>query len=105
MRQETKNLLTVFENKLISMWQLDGQLSECEDDNRYFYLESRQRILEKEVDDARGKLYAHIIQLEQENSKLRERSIEDSWSKYPDRSGGQFTQDEIEESKRGGHGW
>ncbi len=28
-----------------------------------------------------------------------------SWTRNPDRSGGQFTQQEIDEANRGGHGW
>ena len=104
MNQESKNLLALFENKLSSFWQLDGEMQWCEDD-RIYKMETRQRILEKEVDDVRGKLYAHIMKLEQENSKLREKSVEDSWERNPDRSGGQFTQEEIDESSRGGHGW
>jgi hypothetical protein len=96
MNQESKNLLTVFENKLASLWQLDGQIHECVDDNRAYKLETRQRALEKEVDDARDKLYAYITQLEQELTSLREKAIEDSWIRNPDRMGGQFTQDEID---------
>jgi hypothetical protein len=76
----------------------------CEDD-RIYKMETRQRALEKEVDDARGKLYAYVMQLEQEVSKLRDKSVEDSWKLNPDRMGGQFTQEEIDESSRDGHGW
>lgn len=36
---------------------------------------------------------------------MSKHKIELSWYKNPDRSGGQFTYEEIEESKRGGHGW
>lgn len=101
MNQESKNLLTLFENKLASMWQLDGEMQWCEDD-RIYKMETRQRVLEKEVDDARGKLYAYIMKLEQEVSKLRDKSVEDSWKLNPDRMGGQFTQEEIDRSRNGG---
>lgn len=32
-------------------------------------------------------------------------SVASSWDTSPDRSGGQFTDEEIRESERGGHGW
>lgn len=104
MNNEIRALLQLFENKLASLWQLDGEMQWCEDD-RIYKMETRQRTLEKEVDDARGKLYAHIMKLEQENSSLREKAVEDSWTRNPDRMGGQFTQEEIDRASRGGEGW
>lgn len=98
MNQEIKNLLTVYENKMASMWQLDGQLNECQDDNRYFYLESRQRVLDQEVNIARAALVAAIERLEKQASDA-------SWDRNPDRMGGQFTQEEIDRASRGGEGW
>ena len=98
MNQEIKNLLTVYENKMASMWQLDGQLSECEDDDRYFKLETRQRVLEQEVNIARAALVAAIERLERQASDV-------SWERNPDRMGGQFTQEEIDRASRGGEGW
>lgn len=59
-----KNLLAKFENKMVSMWQLDGQLMECNDDNRAWSMEKRQRIIQKEVDEARVELVAAIEALE-----------------------------------------
>lgn len=35
----------------------------------------------------------------------RKRAIDDGWATNPDRMGGQFTQDEIDRSLRGGDGW
>lgn len=93
-----KNMLVRFENKLSNLWQLDGQLHECEDENRAYRLELRQRQVQKEVDQARTELVAAIEALEA-------RAVEDSWAANPDRMGGQFTQDEIQEAQRGGHGW
>lgn len=61
--------------------------------------------------DIHGDIYGHeywaeeIFRLRAELRRLREKAIEDSWTRNPDRSGGQFTQDEIDESRRGGHGW
>lgn len=64
MTQEMKNLLAKFENKMVSMWQLDGQLMECNDDDRAWKMEKRQRIIQKEVDEARVELVAAIEALE-----------------------------------------
>jgi hypothetical protein len=64
MTQEMKNLLAKFENKMVSMWQLDGQLMECNDDDRAWKMENRQRIIQKEVDEARVELVAAIEALE-----------------------------------------
>jgi hypothetical protein len=56
--------------------------------------------------DIYGDIYGHerwaeeIFRLRAELRRLREKAIEDSWSNNPDRSGGQFTQDEIN-----GYGW
>lgn len=98
MNQEIKNLLTVYENKMSSFWQLDGQLSECEDDNRYLKLETRQRVLDQEVNIARAALVAAIERLEKQVSDY-------SWDRNPDRMGGQFTQEEIDRASRGGESW
>lgn len=95
MNNEIRAAMQLFENKLASYWQLDGQLHECEDDNRAYKLELRQRVLEKEVDQARKTLSAAIERLERESS-------DDSWE---DRMGGQFTQEEIDRASRGGEGW
>ena len=64
MTQEMKNLLAKFENKMVSMWQLDGQLMECNDDDLAWKMEKRQRIIQKEVDEARVELVAAIEALE-----------------------------------------
>lgn len=64
MTQEMKNLLAKFENKMVSMWQLDGQLMECNDDDRAWKMEKRQRIIQKEVDEARVELVAAIEAIE-----------------------------------------
>jgi predicted nuclease with TOPRIM domain len=97
MNQEPKNLLNKFENKVAAMWQLDGQLMKC-DDERSYLLENCQKRFKVEVDEARAELIAAI-------ERLEHTSVADSWARNPDRSGGQFTQHEIDESKRGGHGW
>ena len=40
-----------------------------------------------------------------ELKQLQESTADLSWERNPDRMGGQFTQQEIDESRRGGHGW
>jgi len=61
--------------------------------------------------DIHGDIYGHeryaeeIFRLRAELRRIREKAIEDSWARNPDRSGGQFTQQEIDEAIRGGHGW
>ena len=47
-------------------------------------------------------LIAEVERAHAEIKQLREKSIEYSWYRYPDKSGGQFTQDEIERSRNGG---
>lgn len=64
MTQEMKNLLAKFENKMISLWQLDGQLMECDNDDRAWRMEKRQRIVQNEVDETRAELVAAIEALE-----------------------------------------
>lgn len=61
--------------------------------------------------DIHGDIYGHerwaeeIFRLRNELRRMKEQANEDSWSRNPDRMGGQFTQQEIDEATRGGHGW
>jgi len=64
MSPEIKNLLTIYENKMASMWQLDGEMQWCEDD-RIYKMEKRARILDGEVREARENLVVAIERLEQ----------------------------------------
>ena len=58
--------------------------------------------------DIHGDIYGHerwaeeIFRLRAELRRSREKSIEDSWARNPDRGGGQFSQDEIDRSRNGG---
>lgn len=63
MNDELKFLLVKFENKMASLWQLDGQLNECEDEDRAWRYEKRQRIVQAECDAARAELVAKIEEL------------------------------------------
>ena len=95
MNNEIRAAMQLFENKLASLWQIDGQLMECDDDDRAYRMETRQRTLEKEVDQARASLIAAIDRIEQRASN----------AEWEDRMGGQFTQEEIDRASRGGEGW
>lgn len=98
MNNEIRAAMQLFENKLASLWQIDGQLMECDDDDRAYRMETRHRTLEQEVNIARDALVAAIERLEKTASDA-------SWDRNPDRMGGQFTQEEIDRAMRGGEGW
>lgn len=57
--------------------------------------------------DIHGDIYGHeywaeeIFRLRAELRRMKEKAIEDSWARNPDRSGGQFTQEEINHSRDG----
>ena len=91
MNNEIRYAMQLFENKLASLWQLDGEMQWCEDD-RIYKMESRQRTLQAEVDRARDNLVALI-------EKLEQKSVDNNWE---DRMGGQFTQEEINRARNGG---
>lgn len=63
MNEEVRALLQLFENKVASLWQLDGQLMECPDDDRVYTLEARQRRVQAEVDTLRTQLVNKIIEV------------------------------------------
>lgn len=63
MNEEVRALLQLFENKVASLWQLDGQIMECVDDDRAYTLEIRQRRVQSEVDDLRAQLVNKIVEV------------------------------------------
>lgn len=63
MNEEVRALLQLFENKVASLWQLDGQIMECVDDERAYSLETRQRRVQAEVDTLRTQLVNKIIEV------------------------------------------
>lgn len=63
MNEEVRALLQLFENKVASLWQLDGQIMECVDDDRAYTLETRQRRVQSEVDDLRAQLVNKIVEV------------------------------------------
>lgn len=97
MNQEIKNLLTVYENKLIAVSTLEGELGYCSD-NEYYRKETKQAKFQIESDLARAALVAAI-------ERLEKRASDASWEHNPDRMGGMFTQEEIDRASRGGEGW
>lgn len=54
--------------------------------------------------DIHGDIYGHeywaeeIFRLRAELRRMKEKAIEDSWARNPDRSGGQFSDEEINRS-------
>lgn len=50
-------------------------------------------------------LYILLSRAVGEIDSLRRKNIELGWKINPDRSGGQFTEDEISRAERGGDGW
>jgi hypothetical protein len=60
--------------------------------------------------DIHGDIWGHdrwaeeIVRLRAEIRSMKEKAIEDSWVRNPDRSGGQFTDEEINRSREGGAG-
>ena len=65
MNDKLKYALVRFENKLASLWQLDGQMLECEDDNRAYGYEKRWKRVQAEADEARAELIAKIEELQE----------------------------------------
>lgn len=63
MNEEVRALLQLFENKVASLWQLDGQIMECVDDERAYSLETRQRRVQAEVDTLRTQLVNKITEV------------------------------------------
>ncbi len=63
MNEELRALLQLFENKVASLWQLDGQIMECVDDDRAYTLETRQRRVQSEVDTLRTQLVEKIVEV------------------------------------------
>lgn len=63
MNEEIRALLQLFENKVASLWQLDGQIMECVDDDRAYTLETRQRRVQTEVDTLRSQLVEKIVEV------------------------------------------
>ena len=58
--------------------------------------------------DIHGDIYGHerwaeeIFRLRAELRRMKEKAVEDSWTRNPDRMGGQFTDEEIYRSQNGG---
>ena len=61
------------------------------------------------LDDADGMFVQRMInkieELQRKIERQDKRRSDYGWESNPDRMGGQFTQDEIDEASRGGHGW
>lgn len=63
MNSDLRALLQLFENKVATLWQIDGQIMETLDDEKAYRLENRQRTVQREVDDLRDKLMSMLSSL------------------------------------------
>jgi hypothetical protein len=57
------------------------------------------------IDGLTGRAAMEIYRLRQQVKKLTAAIDDPSWRTWEDRMGGQYTQEEIERSRRGGEGW
>jgi hypothetical protein len=94
--EEINILINKFENAVQNAWIYDTKL---EFDESYSPAKLNKADLLYEEAKAAKKALVDAV------GRICKKSIEDSWIRNPDRMGGQFTQDEIDESSRGGHGW
>ena len=67
--------------------------------------ELNQTFEDPAVDGLTGRAALEIYRLRQQVRKLTAALDDYSWRVNPDRMGGQFTQEEIDRSARGGEGW
>lgn len=67
--------------------------------------ELNQTFEDPAVDGLTGRAAMEIYRLRQQVKKLTAALDDYSWRVNPDRMGGQFTQEEIDRSARGGEGW
>ncbi len=67
--------------------------------------ELNQTFEDPAVDGLTGRAALEIYRLRQQVKKLTAALDDYSWRVNPDRMGGQFTQEEIDRSARGGEGW
>lgn len=103
MAEDITVLINKFETAVQNAWIYDTKLGYDE-----FYNPSKLNksdLLFEECAMLKQQLLMAVKQLSKEQDQLREREIAASWERNPDRMGGQFTQQEIDESHRGGHGW
>jgi hypothetical protein len=67
--------------------------------------ELNQTFEDPAVDGLTARAAMEIYRLRQQVKKLTAAIDDYSWRVNPDRMGGQFTQEEIDRSARGGEGW
>ncbi len=67
--------------------------------------ELNQTFEDPAVDGLTARAAMEIYRLRQQVKKLTAALDDYSWRVNPDRMGGQFTQEEIDRSARGGEGW
>jgi hypothetical protein len=67
--------------------------------------ELNQSFEDPAIDGLTGRAAMEIYRLRQQVKKLTAAIDNPGWRTYEDRMGGQFTQEEIDRSARGGEGW
>ena len=67
--------------------------------------ELNQSFEDPAIDGLTGRAALEIYRLRQQVKKLTAAIDNPSWRNWSDRMGGQFTQEEIDRSARGGEGW
>jgi hypothetical protein len=67
--------------------------------------ELNQTFEDPAIDGLTGRAALEIYRLRQQVKKLTMAIDNPSWRNWSDRMGGQFTQEEIDRSARGGEGW
>ena len=103
MTEDITTLINKFETAVQAAWIYDTKLGYDE-----FYNPSKLNkadLLFQECSMVKVQLLMAVKALTKENDQFRNREIAASWESNPDRMGGQFTQQEIDEAHRGGHGW
>jgi len=96
-------LIVKFENAVQNAWIYDTKL-EFDESYSPDKLNKADKLFE-EYKFLREQLLVAVEQQNKELQHFRQQVSDASWIRNPDRMGGQFTQDEIDESSRGGHGW
>lgn len=96
-------LINKFENAVQRAWIYDTRIGYDE-----YYDPSKLNKSDQLFEECaflKEQLIFAVTQQDKEQQRLQKQVSDASWERNPDRMGGQFTQEEIDESRRGGHGW
>jgi hypothetical protein len=71
-----------------------------------WFNENKDRLADILQSDAEMALFeAYLAGMDSMGKFMSKQNVADSWAANPDRMGGQFTDEEIRRSERGGEGW